>query len=125
MLMFVTYQLAMLLLAFGVFASASSQFAMVPRGGGGPNKVLVVPPNGPQLLILRSFVETLKNARRDLAAAAVARCTSIAVMYPIDTFKTRIQMEQLNPFRMDGIYKGVVWVRISVGNLVWLTTGVL
>jgi solute carrier family 25 S-adenosylmethionine transporter 26 len=28
-------------------------------------------------------------------------------MFPVDTIKTRIQMEQENPFRLKGIYKGV------------------
>ena len=54
-----------------------------------------------------TFVKTIKDARRHLAAAAVARATSIFAMYPVDTIKTRIQMEQPNPFRLAGIYSGV------------------
>eukprot|EP00588_Corethron_pennatum_P018752 CAMPEP_0194304588 /NCGR_PEP_ID=MMETSP0171-20130528/2304_1 /TAXON_ID=218684 /ORGANISM="Corethron pennatum, Strain L29A3" /LENGTH=372 /DNA_ID=CAMNT_0039055919 /DNA_START=26 /DNA_END=1144 /DNA_ORIENTATION=+ len=38
------------------------------------------------------FLRTVAGARRHLAAAAVARATSIFVMYPMDTVKTRIQM---------------------------------
>jgi hypothetical protein len=36
---------------------------------------------------LQTFVRTLKDARRHLAAAAAARTTSIFAMYPVDTFK--------------------------------------
>lgn len=53
------------------------------------------------------FVKTVLDARRHLVAAAVARSTSIFAMYPVDTIKTRIQMDQANPFRLEGIYKGV------------------
>lgn len=60
-------------------------------------------PNGPISL----FVSTIKEARRHLAAAAVARSVSIFAMYPIDTLKTRIQLEQANAMRMSGLYKGV------------------
>ena len=60
-------------------------------------------PNGPISL----FVSTIKEARRHLAAAAVARSVSIFAMYPIDTLKTRIQLEQTNAMRMSGLYKGV------------------
>jgi hypothetical protein len=38
---------------------------------------------------LQSFVSTLMDARRHLAAAAVARSVSIFGMYPIDTIKVR------------------------------------
>mmetsp|Transcript_12952 Transcript_12952/g.18328 ORF Transcript_12952/g.18328 Transcript_12952/m.18328 type:complete len:368 (+) Transcript_12952:173-1276(+) len=53
------------------------------------------------------FVKTIKEARRHLAAAGVARCISIFAMYPVDTIKTRMQMEQANPLRVAGLYKGV------------------
>jgi Mitochondrial carrier protein len=59
--------------------------------------------NGP----VQIFVRTVLDARRHLVAAAVARSTSIFAMYPVDTIKTRIQMDQANPFRLQGIYKGV------------------
>jgi hypothetical protein len=63
----------------------------------------VATPNGP----LQLFVSTIKEARRHLAAAAVARSVSIFVMYPVDTVKTRIQMGLANPLRLTGLYKGV------------------
>ena len=53
------------------------------------------------------FVKTIKEARRHLTAAGVARCISIFAMYPVDTIKTRMQMEQANPLRLDGLYSGV------------------
>lgn len=53
------------------------------------------------------FLRTIKDARRHLVAAAVARSTSIFAMYPVDTFKTRIQMDQPNPLRLDGVFNGV------------------
>lgn len=36
---------------------------------------------------LQLFVDTIKDARRHLAAAAVARSSSIFLMYPVDTIK--------------------------------------
>ena len=34
-----------------------------------------------------SFVRIIRDSRRDLAAAAAARCSSILSMYPVDTLK--------------------------------------
>lgn len=56
---------------------------------------------------LSLFISTIKEARRHLAAAAVARSVSIFVMYPVDTVKTRIQMDQANALRISGLYNGV------------------
>jgi hypothetical protein len=56
---------------------------------------------------LGAFARIIRDSRRDLVAAAVARSTSIFTMYPVDTMKTRLQMEQANAFRMEGVYKGV------------------
>lgn len=53
------------------------------------------------------FLKTVKEAKRHLISAAVARSVSIFGMYPIDTIKTRMQMEQPNPLRLQGMYKGV------------------
>ena len=58
---------------------------------------------GPLML----FLSTIKEARRHLAAAALARSVSIFAMYPVDTIKTRIQMDQSNALRLSGLYKGV------------------
>jgi Mitochondrial carrier protein len=66
-------------------------------------QVVAVTPNGP----LQLFVSTIKEARRHLAAAAVARSVSIFAMYPVDTVKTRIQMGLADPLRLTGLYKGV------------------
>jgi Mitochondrial carrier protein len=56
---------------------------------------------------LHLFLRTIQEARRHLAAAAVARSVSIFAMYPVDTIKTRIQMDQANPLRLEGLYRGV------------------
>jgi len=56
---------------------------------------------------LTQFVSALKEARRHLAAAAVARSISIFAMYPMDTLKTRSQIGQENIFRLGGLYNGV------------------
>lgn len=53
------------------------------------------------------IVKAVKEARRHLAAAAVARSVSIFAMYPVDTLKTRSQMGQENIFRLAGLYNGV------------------
>lgn len=53
------------------------------------------------------FLQTIKDSRKHLAAAAVARCASISIMFPMDTIKTRLQMSQANPFAVTGLYKGV------------------
>jgi hypothetical protein len=42
-----------------------------------------IPRNGP----VQVFVSTIRDARRHLVAAAVARSTSIFCMYPVDTIK--------------------------------------
>jgi len=70
------------------------------KGVGALTSSVVVP--------IRTFVSTVKEGRRHLAAAAVARCVSIFAMYPVDTIKTRIQMSQGNAFNANGLYKGVV-----------------
>jgi Mitochondrial carrier protein len=99
-----------LFLAVGVAAaSATSRRPLsVPfsfRGGGGKNVVGVVQQqqHGP----LQVFTQTIKDARRHLTAAAVARSTSIFTMYPIDVLKTRLQMQQVDAFRLDGLFNGV------------------
>jgi hypothetical protein len=53
------------------------------------------------------FVQTILDARRHLTSAAVARSTSIFLMYPADVFKTRLQMKQANAFRLTGLFNGV------------------
>lgn len=56
---------------------------------------------------MQTFVETILNARRHLMAAAVARSTSIFIMYPADVIKTRLQMQQMNALRITGLFNGV------------------
>jgi hypothetical protein len=56
---------------------------------------------------LKKFANTILESRRHLMAAAVARSTSIFSMYPVDTIKTRMQMEQPNAMRLTGLYSGV------------------
>ena len=54
--------------------------------------------------LLNSFFETIMSARRHLVSAAVARGVSILGMYPLDTIKTRIQIEHPKPFSLKGLY---------------------
>jgi len=75
-----------------------------PRGG---SKTLATAPTSEVSGPLSVFLNTLREARRHLAAAAVARSVSIFSMYPVDTIKTRMQMEQANALRISGLYNGV------------------
>lgn len=53
------------------------------------------------------FLQTIKDGRRHLMAAAIARTISIFIMYPVDAIKTRLQLKQINPFRLQGLFNGV------------------
>jgi hypothetical protein len=66
--------------ARGASASARCSAESMKRGG-----ALATTQSTP----LRSFVSSIIDARRHLAAAAVARSVSIFGMYPIDTMKVR------------------------------------
>eukprot|EP00559_Dactyliosolen_fragilissimus_P006236 CAMPEP_0184871420 /NCGR_PEP_ID=MMETSP0580-20130426/40710_1 /TAXON_ID=1118495 /ORGANISM="Dactyliosolen fragilissimus" /LENGTH=421 /DNA_ID=CAMNT_0027374077 /DNA_START=227 /DNA_END=1492 /DNA_ORIENTATION=- len=103
------------------FASGSSSGIMIPlhrssrlptriRGGAAANNnnnkaasIHSLSGFGP----IQTFLQTLRDARKHLAAAAVARSVSIFGMYPVDTIKTRVQLEQANPLRLAGLYAGV------------------
>jgi solute carrier family 25 S-adenosylmethionine transporter 26 len=85
-------------------SSSSSSFPFSVRGGGAIT-INKKEKNGETPVQL--FVRTIQEARRHLLAAAAARSSSIFIMYPIDTIKTRMQMEQPNALRLAGIYKGV------------------
>jgi hypothetical protein len=63
----------------------------------------VPPPTSP----FQMFVQTILEARRHLTAAAIARSTSIFIMYPADVFKTRLQMQQPDALRLSGLFNGV------------------
>jgi len=56
---------------------------------------------------LQTFLATVKDARQHLVAAAVARGTCTAIMYPMDLIKTRIQVSAANPFRLEGLFDGL------------------
>ena len=56
---------------------------------------------------LQTFVNTIKDAKQHLIAAAAGRGTSILIMFPLDVIKTRIQLDHPNPFRMKGLLNGV------------------
>lgn len=88
----------LLLIVICCQARATVSYPLTLRAGGAP-----ADPKGPLLL----FLNTIKEARRHLAAAAVARSVSIFAMYPVDTIKTRIQMDQANALRLSGLYNGV------------------
>mmetsp|Transcript_12434 Transcript_12434/g.36633 ORF Transcript_12434/g.36633 Transcript_12434/m.36633 type:complete len:371 (-) Transcript_12434:270-1382(-) len=79
----------------------------VPRGGGASRKHLSLLHEEEEVGPMEVFLRTVRDARRHLCAAAAARCVSIFGMYPMDTVKTRMQMEQANPLRLKGMYKGV------------------
>jgi hypothetical protein len=69
---------------------------MIPRGGAA---ISAAP--GPTLI--QSFVATIKDSRRHLAAAAVARCVSIFGMYPMDTIKVSLFERTISrPTKSDG-----------------------
>mmetsp|Transcript_1231 Transcript_1231/g.2622 ORF Transcript_1231/g.2622 Transcript_1231/m.2622 type:complete len:237 (+) Transcript_1231:153-863(+) len=92
------------------YSSAIATTAMLPIRGGGAaklSKTATYSPPGSANTILKSFYQTVINARSHLAAAAAARAISIFAMYPIDTIKTRMQMKQGDAFRMSGLYTGV------------------
>lgn len=61
------------------------------RGGGGNVKTQTSTKSNPWI----SFVGIIRDSRRDLLAAAAARCTSIFTMYPVDTLKVRAQDSRL------------------------------
>jgi hypothetical protein len=67
---------------------AASPVALFPPRGGANNKKGIgasIHKDGPVQL----FTNTIKEARRHLAAAGVARSISIFAMYPVDTIKVR------------------------------------
>jgi hypothetical protein len=57
---------------------------------------------------IQIFLQTILNSRKHLIAAAVARSTSIFIMYPADVIKTRLQMQQVNALRITGLFNGVI-----------------
>ena len=92
--------------------STTMAAATFPRGGGAAKITAAAaapPPSSSTIspiLILKSFIKTIADARSHLAAAAAARAVSIFGMYPVDTIKTRMQMKQGDAFRLSGLYKG-------------------
>ncbi|GKZ00127.1 hypothetical protein MPSEU_000966100 [Mayamaea pseudoterrestris] len=97
-------RLARLLLTSLLVASASSSHGplSVIRGGAA-SAASALRNDGP----LQTFVRTIQDSKRHLIAAACARSSSIFLMFPVDTIKTRIQMEQPNALRLTGLYNGV------------------
>ncbi|KAL3789285.1 hypothetical protein HJC23_000351 [Cyclotella cryptica] len=105
--------------------TAASHVALVARGGGksttaasriqaaAATTTTTATTTSPSSIqgILQTFLQTVSSARSHLAAAAAARATSIFVMYPIDTIKTRMQIGSGGAvgkiWRMEGLYNGV------------------
>jgi len=56
---------------------------------------------------LQTFLSTVKDARQHLVAAAIARGTCTAIMYPMDLIKTRIQVSHPNPLQLEGLFDGL------------------
>lgn len=91
-------------IALKVHASPVHLPSMSVRGGARAKVADTMPqPIGP----IQVFLNTIKESKRHLAAAAVARSVSIYGMFPVDTIKTRIQTSQPNAFKLEGLYKGV------------------
>ena len=93
-------------------STAIASATLFPRGGAAKLTTTTSSPpvtatNSTPLIIFKSFVQTIINAKSHLYAAAVARCVSIFGMYPVDTIKTRMQMKQGDAFRIAGLYSGV------------------
>lgn len=73
--------------------------------------------NGMTLLLLQSyhilmkqleaFFRTIQNNQRHLIAAAIARSTSIFIMYPIDVMKTKLQLQQSIQWNMNTLFNGI------------------
>lgn len=96
------------LVAARMVQSTSLSPILTIRGGRSSKRTIIEPAtplaqNNP----LQIFVNTIKESRKHLVAAGVARCVSIFSMFPVDTIKTRLQMGQSNAFSFDGLYKGV------------------
>ena len=92
--------------------TAIASATLFPRGGAAKLTTTTSSPpstttNNASLIMFKSFLQTIINAKSHLYAAAVARCISIFGMYPVDTIKTRMQMKQGDAFRIAGLYSGV------------------
>ena len=106
----------LVLLTTIIFRTATATtFPIVVRGGGrdpvkGRHRTAATKTTTPISscpLLLHDFLQTIRNAKRHLASAAIARSTSIFAMYPVDTIKTRVQTGQTNALRITGLYQGV------------------
>jgi len=84
-----------------LFSVSSSNAALAVRGG----KMDEIE-NGNETG-LQIFLDTIRESRKHLAAAGVARCISILAMFPVDTIKTRLQMSLPSPFAAKGLYTGL------------------
>ena len=76
----------------------------IPKGGAAAMDVVVTSSGGGPF---QTFLATIKESRKHLAAAAVARSVSISGIYPVDTIKTRIQLQTPNAFTIKGLYGGL------------------
>lgn len=88
----------------GLVQSTTLSPALTLRGGRRPAPVAGQQSNGGPLKV---FIDTVKESKKHLFAAGIARCISIFTMFPCDTIKTRLQMSQPNPFSPNGLYNGV------------------
>jgi hypothetical protein len=99
------------LIGRGVSTTAVTAATTFPRGGGAAKISATATTASSSSIspevILKSFLQTIADAKSHLVAAAVARAVSIFGMYPVDTIKTRMQMKQGDAFRINGLYKGV------------------
>ena len=57
--------------------------------------------------VVKTFVKTIQESRKHLAAAAVARSLSVFCMFPVDTLKTRMQMGKEIDWSLGALYGGV------------------
>lgn len=64
-------------------------------------------PKYPGQTVVKTFVKTVAESRKHLAAAAVARSLSVFCMFPVDTLKTRMQMGKEIDWSLGALYGGV------------------
>ena len=88
-----------------LFSVSSSNAALAVRGG--KKNSVVENENENETGPFQIFLDTIRESRKHLAAAGVARCISILAMFPVDTIKTRLQMSLPSPFAMEGLYTGL------------------
>mmetsp|Transcript_3863 Transcript_3863/g.5739 ORF Transcript_3863/g.5739 Transcript_3863/m.5739 type:complete len:459 (-) Transcript_3863:334-1710(-) len=63
------------------------------------------------------FAKTIVEAKQHLIAAGVARGVSVLTMYPLDTIKTRLQMDPAMLAKVGGLFNGNLYAGV-VGSMI-------